>query len=69
MIERKEFLNPNRCVIASLFSGQTIDELIEKSQKSKAEGADCITIELRELQPKFRNLPCFIQLLANIDLR
>lgn len=65
---KKTFLNQNRPVIASLFSGETPRELMAKAANSEFDGANGIAIELHALRPEFRNRDSIKSIIDTVNL-
>lgn len=65
---KKTFLNQNRPVITSLFSGATPQELIAKAANSEFDGAGGIAIELHGLKPEFRNRESLKNIIEAVNL-
>jgi len=65
---KKTFLNQNRPVITSLFSGESPSELIAKAANSEFDGAGGIAVELHRLRPEFRNRDSLQSLIEAVNL-
>ncbi len=65
---KKSFFNRQNTAVTALFSGSSIAELVSKTRKAAAEGADGIAIELHELPPELRTVDCFRRIMEEAYL-
>ena len=65
---RLSFLHKLYPVISGIMAGQTPGELIAEARGAEADGAQGITVELKDLKPEFRNCDSLKGVIDSVSL-